>query len=266
MATVVEPPPRRRGRRRWLWLSLVVVALVGALFWLGSGLPTAGEPRIVVNESVVGVLAGSAYAWVLHAGEHVVLVDSGSDRDAAALLAELERQGVAPTAVAAILLTHAHGDHIAGISAFANATVYCGDGDRPLLGGYKLPRALLPRLAAAIAKRFHGKPPLPARVEVVLPGSILRFGGLELEAIAVPGHTMGGMAYRFGDVLFTGDSLVASGDGVAPLPRLFNDRTSLLEASLPRLAAAAWTVIADGHAGLSRDGRTRFAAWLDDES
>ena len=45
----------------------------------------------------------------------VALIDAGNDSSGKAILAELTRRGLGPSAVKGILLTHGHPDHTAGI-------------------------------------------------------------------------------------------------------------------------------------------------------
>lgn len=64
------------------------------------------------------------YIWLLREGARAVVVDPG---DAAPVRTCLEREGLR---LAAILVTHHHGDHVGGIEALAGA------GDVPVLGRF----------------------------------------------------------------------------------------------------------------------------------
>jgi hydroxyacylglutathione hydrolase len=91
--------------------------------------------------------------------------------------------------------------------------------------------------AAADAYRL---PPLDARVA---DGEALTLGSAEALARDVSGHTIGHVAYIFGGIAFTGDSLMAGGCG-----RLFEGTPAQMRASLMRLAALPdATLIASGH-------------------
>jgi glyoxylase-like metal-dependent hydrolase (beta-lactamase superfamily II) len=63
--------------------------------------------------------------------------------------------------------------------------------------------------------------------------------------------------------LFTGDALLASGDGVSPPPSLFSDSYELSRLSLRRLAQIPFVAFADGHDGYVADGRARLDRWLE---
>jgi hydroxyacylglutathione hydrolase len=145
------------------------------------------------------------YIWMLHDGLQAIVVDPG---DAAPVAAALDAQGLA---LAAILVTHHHPDHVGGIAA------------------------LRPRLQGEV----HG----PAREAIPGPfvphvdGDIINVAGLRLEVIDVPGHTAGHIAYFApgtlpAPVLFCGDTLFSAGCG-----RLFEGTAAQMHNSLSRLAA-----------------------------
>jgi hydroxyacylglutathione hydrolase len=142
------------------------------------------------------------YIWVIHDDQAAVIVDPG---DSAPIVAWLEDQGIG---LAAILLTHHHGDHVAGVADLV-ARYGCpvfGPGNegivevtRPVTDG--------------------------DRVELTAPH--VRF-----EVIGVPGHTRGHVAFYGHDRLFCGDTLFSCGCG-----RLFEGTASQMYRSLMRLAA-----------------------------
>lgn len=144
------------------------------------------------------------YIWLLtgHAPDRVAVVDPG---DAAPVLAHCERAGLTP---AAILCTHHHGDHIGGVE--------------DLLRRYPVP------VFGPARER------IPGLTHPVADGERLALDGLglELEVIAVPGHTSGHVAYYGDGKLFCGDTLFSAGCG-----RLFEGSAEQMHASLLRLAA-----------------------------
>jgi hydroxyacylglutathione hydrolase len=136
-----------------------------------------------------------------------VLID-GND-DLGPLLDLAERNGIEITHV---LVTHPHGDHVAGLSEA-----------RQRLGN--------PPLVAHEATAAE----LDDEVEVILAdGEKLDAGGLEVEAIFTPGHAAGHLAYLVnGSDVFTADVLFKGtvGGTMAPGASGFDD----LQASVMRL-------------------------------
>jgi hydroxyacylglutathione hydrolase len=148
------------------------------------------------------------YIWLLHDDRSAWVVDPG---DPAPVREALQAGG---WALAGILVTHHHPDHVGGVDAL-----------RPLL--------------TAAGGVVHG----PAREAIPQPfvphqeGDRLEVLGHPFEVIDVPGHTAGHIAYLQRDdvhapLLFCGDTLFSAGCG-----RLFEGTPAQMEASLARLAA-----------------------------
>jgi len=147
------------------------------------------------------------YIWMLHDGHQAIVVDPG---DAAPVAAALDTQGLA---LAAILVTHHHPDHVGGVSAL-----------RPRLLGevYGPAREAIPQPFVPLAD-----------------GDAVSVLGLRFQVIDVPGHTAGHIAYFLpssgageAPVLFCGDTLFSGGCG-----RLFEGTPAQMHQSLGRLAA-----------------------------
>ncbi|WP_323114147.1 hydroxyacylglutathione hydrolase [Pseudomonas guariconensis] len=105
-----------------------------------------------------------------------------------------------------ILITHHHHDHVGGVEALKQATGarVCGP----------------------------AKERIPARDVALGDGDQVQVLGLDFEIIAVPGHTLGHIAYYSAPLLFCGDTLFAAGCG-----RLFEGTPEQMHQSLSRLAA-----------------------------
>ncbi len=142
------------------------------------------------------------YIWLLQDGRRVVAVDPG---DEAPVLDYLEKESAS---LAAILLTHHHGDHtggVAGLVARHPVPVY-GPAAEPI-AGVTVPLREGDALALTdIRGRF--------------------------QVIDVPGHTRGHVAYYGHGALFCGDALFGCGCG-----RLFEGTAQLMWDSLCKLAA-----------------------------
>jgi hydroxyacylglutathione hydrolase len=129
-----------------------------------------------------------------------VIVDPG---DAAPVLAALAQHRLRPLAV---LITHRHPDHVAGV----------------------------PELRRRYALPVYGPAGIePAPDHFLYEGDTVTLdGGLDLHVLEIPGHTREHIAYHGHGLLFCGDTLFAGGCG-----RLLGGTAPQLYASLQRLAA-----------------------------
>ena len=164
-------------------------------------------------------------------GGQVVLIDGGLDASGEAILTEVSRRGLGPQAVAAILLSHGHGDHIAAAAAdlFPNAEVMALEAEVGLAEGRVAPGSPLGRIM----------PVSPTGVEVtraLRDGETVQVGSATIQVYAVPGHTAGSAAYLVNGVLFLGDEANGTPDGeVTGPPWVFSDDTAQARESLVRL-------------------------------
>jgi hydroxyacylglutathione hydrolase len=159
--------------------------------------------------------------WILAAdgSNEAVVVDPGFEPET--LHGILRRVGKAP---AAVLLTHAHGDHAEAAGAFA---------------GTDVPVFIHPADAVAYTDPEGWRPGFPnplsevADLRTFEDGDVLCFGGFELEVIHTPGHTPGSSCFRVGgDVLvFSGDLVFAGAIGRSDFP---NSDPDAMVASLRR--------------------------------
>jgi len=202
----------------------------------------------------------------------VTLVDAGLKTEAAraAIRASFAAAGLPPAALARIILTHGHTDHMglaAEIAAESGAPVFAHPDDAPKLGGERTYAAYADYLLRTM--RQHGTPewvgpavlealrtlralidPLPA-FEPLADGMRLPSGSGELQVLHTPGHSAGHICLAGDGVLIAGDMLLeeispnplleftASGERVQTLP--------LLLASLRRLHALNPPIVYPGH-------------------
>jgi hydroxyacylglutathione hydrolase len=157
--------------------------------WMPRPLPLT--PGI---ETVQGDISGYAVkGYVVHDHGEAVLVDTAYNAEMMLEILEARR-----LRLIGVCLTHGHTDHADGIQHILNrwpVPVYLGPEDLTLLRWRPSERQL--------AQPIHG-------------GKI-RVGRLEIQSLATPGHTPGGMCYRvempWGPVSFVGDTLFAGSIG-----------------------------------------------------
>ena len=140
------------------------------------------------------------YLWLLQSGTRAIAVDPG---DAEVVARALAAHGLA---LAAILLTHHHPDHVGGVATLVS-------------------RHGCPVYGAA-------DPRLPQVTEVVGDGDRIRVAGFpEILVWHVPGHTRSHLAFLLPGAIFVGDTLFGAGCG-----RVFEGETRELHDSLQRIA------------------------------
>ena len=99
------------------------------------------------------------------------------------------------TQVKAILITHNHQDHLAGLKEIIDAT------------------------GAPVEAHSEDAAALPVSPNVLVKdGDIITAGTIELKVIHTPGHTPGSVCYLVGKHLFSGDTLFPGGPGRSRSP------------------------------------------------
>lgn len=242
-------------------LLLLAVAVGVVVVNVRSQLAKPTGARIEAEPLATGVLVKFGYAWIVKTPHGAFLVDTGPDRAGEELLAELKLQGIAPEAVHTVLVTHGHEDHWAAAALFPKAKVMVGPGDAAAIRGE---RRLMPAPVEALWRLMgNPRPPVPANLVELKGGEALDLDGVPVQVISLPGHTQGSLAFLTSDLLFTGDSLMARPDGSLDLgPRLYCEDAEQNRRSLEKLKDLTFSRIADGHAGLTVDAKTRLAAFL----
>lgn len=150
--------------------------------------------------------------------------------EAEPVLRRAEREKVA---LKAILNTHHHRDHTGG-----NAD-------------------LLKHHALEVYGHENDKGRIPGLTRPLTDGDEIEIGALRAEALFIPGHTTGHVAYLFANSLFCGDTLFVAGCG-----RLFEGTPEQMHASLSRLKNLPGdTLVYCGHEYTEKN--LQFAATLE---
>lgn len=138
------------------------------------------------------------YIWCLQWGEQCLIVDPG---DATPVLHFLKHRSLQ---LRAILLTHRHYDHTAGVTALLNYQ------QAPVYGASSIPSVTVP----------------------VLDQETIMIDQLEFTTIFVPGHTLEHVIYYASGLAFTGDTLFTAGCG-----RVFEGTHAQMYDSLHKIAS-----------------------------
>ncbi len=150
-----------------------------------------------------GPLDVNTYVVGWEAGESCVVIDPGAEENKVA-------EAVAGRTVCAVLLTHGHFDHMLFAQPWLDrgAKLYVHEADAAALRSPSLNLSQVVNTTLVLPK---------ADVEL-REGDVVCEAGLELTVLHTPGHTPGGVCYRAGDVLFSGDTLFYGTCGRMDLP------------------------------------------------
>jgi glyoxylase-like metal-dependent hydrolase (beta-lactamase superfamily II) len=184
---------------------------------------------LVVDRYEVGPVGTNCYVVRAERGAgEAVVIDPGGD--AAELRLQLASAGAR---CAAILVTHADADHVAGLADLAEGT------GAPV---YAPPKELMP------SERASGwLAVLPYNVDTELTGGeTLDVAGITFEVVAIPGHSPDHIAFHADGCLFAGDLIFAGSVGRVDLAggdweALLESARSLTERYAPE------TIVYPGH-------------------
>ena len=167
---------------------------------------------MLIRTAAVAPFFKNGYVVSCEATREGVLIDPGDE--AGELLDAIRRDG---TAIKAILLTHAHLDHVTGVAAAKRALgvdVWLHKDDEFLYNG-------VVEQGMMFGLRVERQPKIDRYFE---PGVPFAFGQCVVDVLHTPGHCPGGVCLAIGEAgseardLFVGDTLFAGSIGRTDLP------------------------------------------------
>lgn len=159
---------------------------------------------MIFKKFTVGEMGNNNYLLVDN-GEAALIDVTGTIPELDAVLKENNAQ------LKYVFLTHAHFDHIMGLKALQDKyqiKVYMHQDDKEILEGTN-------KFLTAV-----GMDPIEIpTVDVYLKdGDKVKVGNAELDVIHLPGHTPGGVGYKYEHWLFAGDTIFMNSIGRTDLP------------------------------------------------
>ena len=160
-------------------------------------------------------------------------------------------------------MTHVDVDHAGGMDkkgnpVFPNAQVYIGNEEEQYLTGkmYRMKKLGFLKLKVGVSLKNDYK--------LLSNGEIINIGDIKIEAIHIPGHTLGHMCYLIDDsILITGDCLAINKNGGYPFWDFFTQNPELNKKSLQKLKEFVQDKkilsVCTGHSGYRKYNDSIFA-------
>ncbi len=184
-----------------------------------------------------------AAVYLIDFNGHVAIVDAGCGYSVETLLNNITACGVNPEQVEFLLITHCHFDHTGGAKALSE-TIQCKIVAHELDAKY-----LEEGNDIVTAASWYNSTIQPFHIDIKLSGSreSIYLGNREIEAIHIPGHSPGSVAYL---VESDGLKVLFGQDVHGPLDKsLLSNREDYME-SLKLLLELEADILCEGHFGI----------------
>lgn len=190
----------------------------------------------------VGQLQANCYL-VWDEERRAVIIDPGDEADR--LLRILRQHDLT---LCAILLTHAHFDHMMAVNAIkaeTGAPVMVHEAEFPALTDERI------NLSSMIGVPYH-----TAADRLLHDGEEITVGDLTFTVVHTPGHTVGSCCYAIDDLLFSGDTLFADSIGRTDFP---GGSMPVMQQSLKKLCTRPDSVgVLSGHGEATTLGKEKL--------
>ncbi len=210
------------------------------------------KPRRIADD--VYIIGGSELShvddcavYLIDAGG-LVLIDSGIGASFDKLVKNIKEVGLSPDNLKAVLVTHAHIDHIGGLNRFKNefgVQVFAH-----FLDAGRIERG------TGICAELYGIIYTPCLVDIKLKqeAETLKFADKELNIIHIPGHTPGSIAVYM-DI--PGNGRILFGQDIhGPYTPEFGSNIDDARKSLQKLIDLKADILCEGHFGIYRPSGT----------
>ena len=185
-----------------------------------------------IDERVATVREWVANVYFYTKNGRTIMIDAGYNYER--LEEKMGWLDISPSSIEEILLTHLDTDHVGAVEKdsegiFKSAKLYIGETESKYLTG-ELRRKVLFKLYKL------PKVDIENEIELLQDGDVFYIGDIKVEAILVPGHTLGHLVYLIDDAyLFTGDTIWFGSDGGYSFLNSLAEDNALSIRSLERL-------------------------------
>lgn len=199
---------------------------------------------MIIETIVVTPIGANCYVVGCPDTKEAMVIDPGGDVDK--ILPILSHHDLT---VKAIVGTHAHIDHAAGVEELKQATgapFYLHPAEEPLLKS-------MPEYGSYFGMHVGGVPTVEHYLRT---GDTVAFGKLVFDVLETPGHSPGGICLRSGQIIFVGDALFQGSIGRTDLPG-GNHEQLLHSIQTQLLSLPDETVVYSGHGAPTTIGDER---------
>ena len=211
------------------------------------------------------------HVYLIDGGEELALIDCGiAEGDSLdRIIDNVSAEGLDPSRITKLLLTHYHMDHAGGAARFRARlgvdVVAHVDAATALRTGDERAVALDMAKSAGLYPADYRFEPVEVAREVG-EGDRVNLGGLELEVLETPGHCDGHVSYllrgRDRTYLFSGDAIFSRGRIV--LQNIHDCSIQKSAASIAKLAGLDFDALLPGHAAICLSEGSRHVALAHD--
>ncbi|GBC62862.1 MBL fold metallo-hydrolase [Desulfonema ishimotonii] len=184
-----------------------------------------------------------AASYLIRFDGHAAVIDAGCGKSVGQLLKNIRACGVRPDQVEYLLLTHCHFDHVGGAKTFRNKV-------RCQVVAHELDAPFLEKGDSTVtAATWYGSDmePTPVDIRITRAQESLPLGDRTIEAIHIPGHSPGSLAYLFES---GGLKVLFAQDVHGPLAPTLLSNEADYQKSLRILLSLEADILCEGHYGV----------------
>ena len=166
--------------------------------------------QIKIEFNVTPDIKRYVYDYSVESDKAVILIDSGVSGCESIIEKAVEEDGYNSVDIKAVLLTHAHPDHIGTAAYFSEkygAKIYASAGERPWIEDIDLQFSQRP------IPNFYALAGKSARVDIIVKDSdTAEIDGIKIKVIGTSGHSADEVSYQIDNAVFVGDAIPVKGD------------------------------------------------------